>query len=87
VNLKYRSGVEVSRGDQVLFHGEAAVVEFVVVDSSDAATEWFFQEYGGGVMIVDPKVSGHTFIPAGHLDEYEDLEFVARAAERRQTLL
>jgi len=80
--LKYQSGEEIQRGDQVLFHREAAEVEFVAVDSSDPATGWFLQEFGGGVMIADPKVSGHTFIPASHLDEYEDLEFVARADPR-----
>ena len=75
--LKYRSGEEIERGDHVLFHGEAAEVEFVA-DVSDAETESFFQKFGGGVMIADPK----AFIPAGHLDEYEDLEFVSRADVR-----
>jgi hypothetical protein len=37
------------------------------------------KEYGGGVMILDPKVSGRTFIPADQLDDYEDLEFASRA--------
>jgi hypothetical protein len=29
-------------------------------------------------MILDPTVSGRTFIPRDMLHEYEDLEFVAR---------
>jgi len=31
------------------------------------------------VMVLDPAVSGRTFIPADQLEEYEDLEFVSRA--------
>jgi hypothetical protein len=30
-------------------------------------------------MILDPMVSGRTFIPAAEIPEYEDLEFVSRA--------
>jgi hypothetical protein len=77
--LRYRSGEEINNGDRVLFHGEPAKVEFVAFDADDPTTEWYVQEFGGGVMISDPKVSGHTFIPASHIDEYEDLEFVSRA--------
>ncbi len=77
--LKYRSGEQINNGDCVLFHGEPAEVEFVAFDAEDPMTEWYVQEFGGGVMISDPKVSGHTFIPANHIDEYEDLEFVSRA--------
>jgi hypothetical protein len=36
------------------------------------------KEHGGGVMVLDPMVSGRSFIPSGSLDEYEDLEFVSR---------
>jgi hypothetical protein len=77
--LRYQSGEEIENGDRVLFHGEGAEVEFVACDPGDPTTDWFLQEFGGGVMIADPKVSGRTFIPAGRLDEYEDLEFVSRA--------
>jgi TPR repeat protein len=31
------------------------------------------------VLILDPRVSGRTFIPKDQLDDYEDLEFVSRA--------
>jgi hypothetical protein len=77
--LKYRSGEEIRRGDHVLFHGNPAEVEVVACDSNDPDAEWFMKEYGGGVMILDPKVSGRTFIPADQLDDYEDLEFASRA--------
>jgi hypothetical protein len=80
--FKYQSGEEIKKGDRVSFHREPAEVEFVADGPSDAEPGWFFQEFGGGVMIADPKVSGHTFIPASHLDECEDLEFVSRAGAR-----
>jgi hypothetical protein len=79
--LKCQSGEEIKKGDRVSFHREHAEVEFVA-NGPDADAGWFFQEFGGGVMIADPKVSGHTFIPASHLDECEDLEFVSRAGAR-----
>jgi hypothetical protein len=37
------------------------------------------QEFGGGVMILDPMVSGRTFISTDQLNDYEDLELVSRA--------
>jgi len=77
--LKYQSGEEIKTGDRVLFHREPAAIEFVANDPDDPATNWYVSEFGGGVMIADPRVSGRTFIPASHLDEYEDLEFVSRA--------
>jgi hypothetical protein len=63
----------------VLFHGEAAEIEFVASDPANPEKIWYLQEFGGGIMISDPKVSGHTFIPASQIAECEDLEFVSRA--------
>ena len=77
--LKYRSGEEIKKGDHILFHGNPAEVEFVAGDPDDSEQLWFLQEYGGGVMILDPLVSGRTFIGADQLNGYEDLEFVSRA--------
>lgn len=81
--LKYRTGQEIKRGDRVRFHRNPAEIEAVAsvafCDPDDPATAWHLQEYGGGVMILDPMVSGRTFIPAGEIPEYEDLEFVSRA--------
>jgi hypothetical protein len=78
--LKYRNGDEIMRDDQVLFHGRPAKVEFVAIaaDDPDPAVAWHVRDSGGGVMILDPTVSGRTFIPRDMLHEYEDLEFVAR---------
>ncbi len=79
MTLKYQSGEEIKKGDRVLFHGESAEVAFVTYDPSDPETDWYVQEFGGGVMISDAKVSGRTFIPASQVEKYEDLEFVSRA--------
>ena len=76
--LKYRSGEEIRKGDHVLFHRNPAEVELVACDPNDPEADWYMQEFGGGVMILDPMVSGCTFIPADQLNEYEDLEFVSR---------
>jgi hypothetical protein len=78
--LKYRSGEEIKKGDRVLFHGNLAEVQLVSCDPNDPDPEvvWHIKEYGGGVLISDPLVSGRTFIPKDQLDEYEDLEFVSR---------
>ena len=81
--LKYRSGEEIRRGDRIVFHGKPAEIEAVACDGlcdpDDAATAWYVQAYGGGVMILDAVVSGRTFIRADEIPKYEDLEFVSRA--------
>jgi hypothetical protein len=77
----YRSGDEIKTGDHVLFHGNAAEVEFVAVDPADPNAEWYLQNFGGGIMISDPSVSGRTFISASQIVEDEDLDFVSRAQE------
>jgi hypothetical protein len=76
--LKYRSGEEIERGDHVLFHGNPAEIELVACDPNDPEAASHVQEFGGGVLILDPMVSGRTFIPRDSLDECEDLEFVSR---------
>ena len=83
--LRYRSGEEVKNGDRVLFHGNAAEIEFVACDPNDPDPNvvWHMKESDGGVMILDPLVSGRTFIPSESLDEYEDLELVSRGSATR----
>ncbi len=77
--LRYQIGEEIKKGDRVLFHGEPGRIELVVVELGDPTTDWFMQEYGGGVMILE-RVAGRTFIPAEQVvDLCEDLEFVSRA--------
>ena len=76
--LKYKSCEEIKKGDDVLFHGEPGQVELVAGELGDPETDWFIQEYGGGVMISE-RVSGRTFVRADQLPTCEDLEFVSRA--------
>ena len=76
--LKYQSGEEIRKGDRVLFHGEHGRVELVASELGDPETDWFVQEYGGGLMILG-GVSGRTFVTADQLPGYEDLQFVGRA--------
>jgi hypothetical protein len=78
VILRYQSGEEIKQGDHVLFHGNPAEVELVACDPNDPEAAWYIKEFGGGVLILDPTVSGRTFIPKADLGEYEDLEFVSR---------
>ncbi|HEY3973795.1 MAG TPA: hypothetical protein VGM18_12385 [Candidatus Sulfotelmatobacter sp.] len=78
---RYRSGEEIKKGDHVRFHGNAAEIELVAWDPNDVDPEivWYIREDGGGIGILDPLVSGRTFIPSDQIGEYEDLEFVSRA--------
>ena len=80
----YQSGEEIKPGDRVLFHAEAGTIDFVVdLDESDPAKKWYVTEFGGGVMILEPKHFGRVFLDAaelvGHGSDWEHLEFVSRA--------
>jgi hypothetical protein len=77
-SLQYVTGEEICKGDRVRFHGHDALIEFAAADLSDPEHSCFVRLYGGGVMVNDPAVSGHTFIPVDQLKNYEDLELVAR---------
>ena len=75
--LFYMSGEEIKKGDKVLFHGEPGEIELVAdPEVTDPETDWYVQEYGGGVMIIEPKYFGRAFLPDPR--NAEDLEFVAR---------
>lgn len=80
LRLKYWSGEEIRKGDRVRFHGNASEIDFVAFDPNDPDPDvaWHMKESGGGVMILDPAVSGRTFIGKDSLEDYEDLEFVSR---------
>jgi len=77
-SLQYVTGEEICKGDRVRFHGHDALIEFAAADLSDPEHSCFVRLYGGGVMVNDPAVSDHTFIPIDQLKNYEDLELVAR---------
>lgn len=77
--MKYPSGEEIKKGDHVRFHGNPAEIEFVASDANNLQGVRYIQEFGSGVMVLDPMVSGSTFISRDHIPEYEDLEFVSRS--------
>ena len=51
----------------------------MVADPVRDPNDWFVKEYGGGVMIAEPKVFGRLFIHAP-VSYYDGLEFVSRKA-------
>jgi len=73
----YQSGEEIQKGDRVIFHGNPGEIEFVAtVLGEDSELDWYVQEYGGGVMISEPKVFGRAFLTQTY--QAEDLVFVSR---------
>ena len=64
----------------MIFHGEPGEIEFVADPLvNDPETEWYVQEYGGGAMVVEPKVFGRAFL--SNTEDEQDLIFVLRLAE------
>ena len=74
----YQSGEQIERGDRVLLHGQPAEIEFVA-DAADDPNDWFVTEYGGGVMVKEPKFFGLLFIDTP-VNDYDDLKFVSRSS-------
>jgi hypothetical protein len=74
----YRSGEEIKPGDHVSLHGEPGEIEFIA-DPANDPEDWYVTEYGGGIMIREPKVFGSLFINANGIGNYEDLDFVSRS--------
>jgi hypothetical protein len=71
------SGEEIRKGDRVLFHGEPGEIELVADPAvANPETDWYVQEYGRGVMVLEPKNFGRAFLPEPQTAE--DLEFVSR---------
>jgi hypothetical protein len=75
----YKSDVEIRKGDRVLFAGKPSEIELVASSLNDEESKWYVEEFGGGIMILEPTLYERVFISADQLDETEDLEFVARA--------
>lgn len=78
--FSYQTGEEVKKGDRVLYHGEPGEIEFVA-DPLATGTEAdsFIETFGGGGMVIEPKVFGSVFLP--RTDDAEDLVFVSRATD------
>jgi hypothetical protein len=79
MGFTYKSGEDIRSGDRVLLQGEPGEVELVADPLSNSlsdADNWYVTEYGGGVMIHEPKVFGRVFF--SEPEKEENLEFVAR---------
>lgn len=73
----YKSGQQIQKGDRVMFCGGPGEVEFVATTlGEDPELDWYVQEYGGGVMVLQPKRFGRAFLT--RTDDDEDLVFVSR---------
>jgi hypothetical protein len=77
--MKYQSGEEIRKGDKVLFHSEPGEIQFVVEKlTGDSEKDWLMNEYGPGVMVLEPKFyKGGTFIT--DTENAEDLVLVSRS--------
>jgi hypothetical protein len=77
VPFTYHTGQEIRKGERVFYHGEPGEIEFVADPLvEDVKTAWYVEEYGGGVMVIEPKYFGRVFIQDPKDDE--DLLFVSR---------
>lgn len=61
------------------FHRESAQIELLVTNADDPSTAWYFEEFGGGILIRVTDEANPSFIHAASIPDYEDLEFVTRA--------
>ena len=79
--LNYESGDEIREGDKVTLHGESGEIEFVVDGlTGDPAHDWYVQQFGSGVMVLEPKGFGRLFI--SDTEGAEDLVLVSRREGR-----
>lgn len=84
MTFTYQSGEEIRKGDRVILHGEPGEIEFVVNKIvGDSAMDWYMSEFGGGVMVAEPKVFGRAFLSQSDIDEY--LEFVRRGNDEMES--
>jgi hypothetical protein len=62
----------------VRLHGEPGEIG-LVADPEGDPNDWFVQQYGGAVMIVEPEVFGALFVDAP-ISQCDDLEFLSRGS-------
>ena len=78
--LRYQTGLEIRKGDRVLFHGEPGEIEFVAdPEKLEPGIDSYLREYGTGVMVREPKHFGRAFI--SDPSHAEDLRFISRDLE------
>ncbi|HTS13414.1 MAG TPA: hypothetical protein VMH00_14955 [Candidatus Limnocylindrales bacterium] len=80
--LSYRTGEEIRKGDRITYHGEEGEIELVAdpgLEDTSSDEHWYVREYGGGILIREPKAFGRVFLRTTDIGEDEDLVFVSRA--------
>jgi hypothetical protein len=80
----YKSGEEIRPADRIRLDGHPGKVEFVVAEpTGDPAMDWYLEEFGGGVMLIDDEM-GNIFVDRECLEQEDagGLELVSRAPER-----
>ena len=75
--LYYRSGEAILNGDRVLLNGNPAEIEFVA-DPEANPGDWYVREFGGGVMVIEPREFGRLFVRPD--EDYATLFFLSRAS-------
>jgi len=58
----------------VTYGGNAGTIELVVDGAGNPETDWYFENCGAGVMVVEPTVFGRVYINDPH--DAEELKFV-----------
>lgn len=76
--MKYQSGENIHTGDKILYAGQPGEVKFIVEKlTGDPEKDWLMNEYGPGVMVLEPKFyENGTFV--SNTEDAEDLVFVTR---------
>ena len=82
--LRYKSGDEIRPGDVVELHGKPGKIEFVIEGKQDdPAKNWYFAEFGRGIMISESPEFGSLFIAADEIHEngydLDALRFISRS--------
>ena|SRR5438445_6986052 len=53
----YQTGEEIAEGDLVVYDGNPAQIE-LVADPTSSPEDWYVKQFGGAIMILEPKVFG-----------------------------
>ena len=80
--LLYSTGEDIQEGDKILYDGLSGEVE-VVADPAfpKGETDWYVDEFGGGILVAEPTVFGRVFVRLE--DIYRRTSFSWRGKARR----
>ncbi|MGJ5816276.1 hypothetical protein [Paludibaculum fermentans] len=75
----YTTGEMILPGDRILLHDNPGEIE-LIADPDENSADWYVENFGGGVMVVEPRVFGRLFLASSD-DDFADMKFVARRLE------